>query len=590
MGGYGLKSLVLITGIISALVWSMPWLVTIGLFLLIIPGLILALMPTVFVYLLATVLIRSALPLQGWPATGTAFAIALALGFILPQPLRLIHKVRYDSAMRPEIVPAQPVKLAGEVLVINHKPSHYGRGAPPCEALCAALLATPGITGVTVRNEAADTDDKPQKHFRLDPARAGNSAAGPEKPEEIVSHLPKMLEPHKKGEPLTARSDWNQALQQAVISDWTIRLATSAGLNASDQMPAPDFTITITTSNRELWQPSIDRIEVARTGQAPLLRRSLVHQRQLAAPFYFGFEGGIENARFGIGYSTLKSAPLYPELDPLLELLRHTSLAQAIPDVAQSGALRAAVVAALDDPAASAARLGLSKGWMDSLPYRPAPEDLAMVNRIIADQRVTAIDKQVRRFYPKSATSELRAPLVARILNPATTPDERSSYGFLLAKLPEGTFALPTPDEAKILADPILRRQAAPLIERLADQGQPGLTQLMLILESEIAADRQWADQSPVIRAVRRGLARLGLAAASALPRIEELFARPRNPLANLSQEGDEWRIAMARMGKPVDDLPFNSRQNPELLERDKDQVRKRLATFDPAWESGYSY
>ena len=135
-----------------------------------------------------------------------------------------------------------------------------------------------------------------------------------------------------------------------------------------------------------------------------------------------------------------------------------------------------------------------------------------------------------------------------------------------------------------------MRRQAAPLIERLADQGQPGLTQLMLILESEIAADRQWADQSPVIRAVRRGLARLGLAAASALPRIEELFARPRNPLANLSQEGDEWRIAMARMGKPVDDLPFNSRQNPELLERDKNQIRKRLATFDPAWESGYSY
>ena len=66
--------------------------------------------------------------------------------------------------------------------------------------------------------------------------------------------------------------------------------------------------------------------------------------------------------------------------------------------------------------------------------------------------------------------------------------------------------------------------------------------------------------------------------------------ARQRNPLANLYQEGDEWRVTMARMGKPVDDLPFSSRDNPEMLERDKAEIRKRLAQFDPAWESGYSY
>lgn len=591
MGGYGLKALVVITGIISAVVWSAPSLVTIGLFLLIIPGLILAIMPTLFVYLLAALLIRSVLPLQGWPATAAALAIAVALGFILPQPLRLFHKARYEIATKPEIVPEKPVRLMGEVLVIDLKPSYYGstRG-PACDALCAALLATPGVTGVTIRNQTADADDPRQAHYRLDPAKAGSGGAGPSKPEEIIAHLPELREPHKKGEPLTARSDWHQALQQAVISDWTIRLATATGLSESREAPQPDFTITITASDRERWKPNVDRLEVARTGQKPLLRRSLVRQRQVAAPFHFGFEGGIENARFGIGYSLLKSAPLYPELDPLLELLSHTSLAQAIPDVAQSGALRAAVVAALDDPAASAARLGLSRGWMDSLPYRPAPEDLAMVNRIIADQRVTGIESQVRRFYPKSATPELRAPLVARILNPATTPDERSSYGFLLSKLPAGTFAVPTPDEARIFADPVLRRQAAPLIERLADQGQPGLVQLMQILEAEIASDTQWAIQSPVIRAVRRGLARLGPAAAGALPRIEELFARQRNPLANLYQEGDEWRVTMARMGKPVDDLPFSSRDNPEMLERDKAEIRKRLAQFDPAWESGYSY
>lgn len=591
MGGIGLKSLVLITGIISAVVWMVPSLVTIGLFLLVIPGLILMIMPTLFVYLLAALVIRAVLPLQGWPATATALVIAVVLGLILPQPLRLIHKAQYDSAMQPEIVPGEPVRLAGEVLVITRKPSHYGAlGDPGCEALCAALLTSPGVTGVTIRNEAADAGDPRQNHFRLDPGKAGGGGEGPNKPEDIIGHLPELREPHKTGEPLTARSDRQQALQQAVKSDWTIRLATSAGLSESKTAPAPDFTITITANNRARWKPNVDRLEVARTGQAPLLRRSLVRQRQLAAPVQFGFEGAIENARFGIGYSMLASAPVYPDFDPLLELLRHTSLAQAIPDVAQSGALRVAMLAALADPAASQAQLNLAKGWMDSLAYKPAPEDLALVNRIIADQRITGIRAQVNRFYQKSIPPELRGPLVARILNPASDPEELGAYARLLSKLPDGTYAQPTADEARILADPALRRQAAPFIERLADQGQPGLVQLMQILEAEIASDTQWAIQRPVIRAVRRGLARLGPAAASALPRIEELFARPRNPLANLSQEADEWRFTMARMGKPIDALPFPPGRKPESLERDQDRIRKRLADFDPAWESGYSY
>lgn len=586
----GLRGLVILTGIISAIVWSAPSIVTIGFFLLIIPGLVLASMPTLFVYLLAALMIRSVLPLQGWPATATALGIAVALGFILPQPLRLIHKAHYDSAMQPEVVPAQPVRLAGEVLLINQQPSHYGRGDPVCDALCAALLATPGVTGVTIRNEAADADDPRQKHFRLDPGKAGSGDAGPSKPEDIVGHLPELREPHKQGEPLTARSDHYQALQQAIISDWTIRLATSAGLGVTKTAPAPDITITITANNRARWQPNVDRLEVARTGQPPLLRRSLVRQRQLAAPFHFGFEGGIENARFGIGYSMLTSAPVYPDFDPLLELLAHTSLAQGIPDVTQSGALRAQVAAALDNPAATRAELNLAKGWIDSLNYRPADEDKALVGRIIADQRITGIRAQVNRIYPKSVPPELRGALVTRILNPASDPEERNAYGWLLSKLPEGTFAHPTPDEARILADPVLRREAAPLIERLADQGQPGLVQLMMILETEIASDQQWAVQQPVIRAVRRGLARLGPAAASALPLIAELFARPRNPLANLYQEAEEWRVAMARMGMPIDALPFSRNNTPEQLERDKAQIRKRLATYDPNWESGYSY
>jgi hypothetical protein len=588
--GIGLKALVLITGVISAVVWMMPSLVTIGLFMLVIPGLILAIMPTVFVYLLAALVIRAVLPIDGTPGLVVSLILAGALGLILPQPTRLSQRAQFNNALRPEIVPAQPIRLAGEVLVINNRPSFYGRDDPICGELCAALLTTPGVSGVTIRNEAADADHPRQKHFQLDPAKAGSGSEGPNKPEAIVAHLPELREPPKQGEPITARSDRHRALEQAIISDWTIRLATLAGLNVTQTAPAPDFIITIATSKRERWKPNVERLEVAQPGGDPLLRRSLVSQRILAVPFSFSFEGGIENARFGIGSAMLKTAPLYPDFDAVLELLSHTSMAEAIPDLAQSGALRAKVVTALDNPAASQLELNLAKGWIDSLSYNPADEDKALVNRVIADQRITGIGSQMNRIYPKSVPPDLRTALVARILNPASDPGERQRYGWLLSKLPEGSFATLAPDEARILADPVLRRQAAPLIERLADQGRPALPGLMQILESEIASDQQWAVQRPVIRAVRRGLARLGPAAASALPRIEELFARRRNPLANLHNEAVEWRVAMARMGKPVDQLPFPSDSKPEVLARDKANIQKRLDTYDPTWESGYSY
>lgn len=591
MGGHGLKTLVLISGAISALVWLAPSLVTIGFFMLIIPGMILAIMPTVFVYLLAALLIRMILPFSGPPATLAALAIAVAIGFILPEPWRLMQTAQYRSAMKPDVLPAEPIRLAGEVLVVRQRDARSSVADVRCEALCAALLATPGVTGVTWRETWLGRDDIRQRHFRLDPAAAGKAdGKGPLRPEDIVMHLPEINAPHQKGEKLTARSERRQEIEQAVKSDWTIRLATQAAIVEAPEGPAPAWTISIIDDVGGGWKPRTSRVELAAGQGDPVLRSSLVSQKLLARPFHFGFEGGIDNARFVVAHTRLANAPAYPDFAAQQVLLRHTSLIDAIPDAGQSAALRAAVVAAIDDPAASSARLDLARGWMDSLPYQPAPDDRALAHRVIAEQRITGIDKQVRRFYAKSAPAELRDSLAARIVNPASSEQERRTYGFLLSKLPPGAFAELRPNEARILTDPALRRQAAPFIERLADQGQPGLIQLMRILEDEIASDAQWAVQRPVIRAVRRGLARMGPAAASALPRIRELFGRTRNPLANLWQEGTEWRVAMARMGQPIDDLFWLPDRKPESLERDKAQIRKRLANFDPAWESGYSY
>lgn len=590
MSGIGLKTLVLITGAISAVVWLMPGLVTLGFFLFIIPGLILMIMPTVFLYLLAALAIRSILPFGGMGGTALALAIALAIGWLVPQPFRIKERAQYNQALLPEVLPQQPLALEGEVLVVVRKQDPRTVGKPTCDKLCAALLATPGVTGVTLRHESSDGEKWAQARFRLDPALAGQSAGlVPSKPEDIVNHLPRDERKREPG-PWKAENDPINRLRKAVISDWALRLSARAGLVEEAEGPAPSLTITVAERIGGGKYPLISRIEVADASGTVALRRSHVTQRLMEMPFHFGFTGSIENARFEVAHTQLSTGPSYPEFDPLRELLVHTALRSALPDPELSTELRAEVVSALDDPAATPARLALARGWMDSLDYTPAEPDLALVNRIIADQRITGIRKQVGRFYSKKVPIELREALVQRIVNPASGDDERRAYAQLLSKLPEGSFARLSRMEYDILADPVMRRAAAPLIERLGDQGEAGRKALMQILEAEIATRAQWAVQQPVIRAVRRGLARLGPAAAPSLPRIEQLFALGNNPLANAAQEADEWRICMARMSKPINDLPFPRNYKPEMIEREKAQIRKRLEEFDPAWESGYSY
>jgi hypothetical protein len=61
-----------------------------------------------------------------------------------------------------------------------------------------------------------------------------------------------------------------------------------------------------------------------------------------------------------------------------------------------------------------------------------------------------------------------------------------------------------------------------------------------------------------VLAAVRRAFIRLGPDAASALPAVIELFDQPDTPLAQLSKDGDFWRVAMVRMGRAIEDVPFS--------------------------------
>jgi hypothetical protein len=52
-------------------------------------------------------------------------------------------------------------------------------------------------------------------------------------------------------------------------------------------------------------------------------------------------------------------------------------------------------------------------------------------------------------------------------------------------------------------------------------------------------------------------LIRLGPDAAGALPAIIELFDQPSTPLADNPDEMDRWRVAMVRIGRPIEQVPF---------------------------------
>jgi hypothetical protein len=191
----------------------------------------------------------------------------------------------------------------------------------------------------------------------------------------------------------------------------------------------------------------------------------------------------------------------------------------------------------------------------------------------------------------------LREPLVERLAAPEADADAgtegdrdaRRILGGVIASLPPGTFASPSPAELHLLGDPTLRSRAPGLIVRQADRGAAGVPLLLDIIEYH---SRAWAESrkdpyrrpesgdnrdAVTIDAVRIALCRLGPIAASALPRMMSL---DREHEASRVPWGDrEWTFALARMGQPVESFV-----KPENLSGTTEQfhanLRRRLANF----------
>jgi len=58
------------------------------------------------------------------------------------------------------------------------------------------------------------------------------------------------------------------------------------------------------------------------------------------------------------------------------------------------------------------------------------------------------------------------------------------------------------------------------------------------------------------------------------------LFDQPHTPLAQLSKEGDFWRVAMVRMGRPIEDVPFSPVHTVEQIAYQRSRI---IRAVEPA-------
>jgi hypothetical protein len=603
-----LKLYLAVTGIGAFIAIAFPAIVVVALFL-IVPGLILSLMPTAFLY--GCVFAAIWLPLQAWlgpwPATIIALPATIGLLYAIAIPSNAASRVRLAQATRPDITPGQRLVVSGHVrldmpsLAIEAFDPANPKAVRPvrCNALCAAMLFTPGVESVTLnptRNrgatEAGAIGDTP-----LDPS-ARTFRRVPR------AQCTETLQP-SDASGLGADYDGIRALE----AEWNLRLSTSDCLIAVPTPAHYDLVVAQGSYTQfgdrvrgKDWSlgpraVEINRLEIRRPGGPVLLRTLIATTEALTRPLLISPGGSLENFSFGWSRSTLSNAARYATLDTGKLLKAHTNLALSADPVATARLARDRLQAMVDDPAVTVTDTGWAAAESYFAQLRKTgieKADLRLLPALVRDPRMTrfqGIWDAVHALGDQGTI--LRAAMVDRLAAPEAEGDReaRQTLGKAIASLPPGTFASPSPTELQLLADPALRSRAPGLVARQSDRGAAAVPLLLDIIEYH---SRAWAESrndrnrrrepgdnrdAVTIDAVRVAFCRLGPAAASALPRLMALADE--REATGVPWGDREWTYALARLGQPVESFT-----KPGNLSGTTDQfhanLRRRLANFRP--------
>ena len=564
------RTVLWVSGVLTAIDVAIPQLVGIGVFLLILPGLILALAPTVFIYTATFALARRFLPINHAVALNLVAAfMTLGLGILVMLPMAAAGWFAFNLAATGDVAPHDRVVIGGDVLLINDETrTEYiaGKQQVLCDALCAALLDTPGVRMVTIAHRDVPTS------YRLVPkGEAGSKAVAPKSPEQILQYVPERPVP---GERRDYQADMaaRKARENAVIAHWGLLLANDVALSIVPSPQHHDQTISMTSTGRSgFHHVAVRQVDVRDREGRVLMRRQRVTATRMFVPLFVvphDSFGGAGSAGWKLARMDLVTGDRLLGVNSITVLFNDTTLARPSEpgDAATSmvAGMRERLAAALMQPGAPA-DLSLANPWLATINWQSINDgDLELLGKLIVDTRVIDLP----RLYDRgtgSVRAELRGAIVARLINPATLPQLRNRLDPLVRSMPPGTFAVSTPDELTLLHNPLLRMNAPGLVERLADQGKAGVPELARILQEDVRVE-PWTMRQDLFKAVRRALIRLGPDAAGALPVVVELFDQGGTLLAPDSNERGEWRIAMVRMGRPVEDVPFEPRLTAEQI------------------------
>ena len=575
-----------VSGFLTLIAVGIPQSVTLGLWLLVVPGVILALAPTVFLYTATFAIVRRLLPITHSVAPNLVAAfITLGLGVLVALPMTLAGRWAFNRAATGDVAPRNRVVIGGDVLLNNnYTPTGdiAGKISVPCDALCAALLDTPGVRTVTIAGtDFSDNPVKPTSYRLLPKGEAGSNGMAPTSPEQILQYLPEK--PVSSGRrDFQAEMAARKAQENAIIARWGLRLASEVTLSMVPSPQHHDLTITITYPIKQgSHSVTVRQAEVRDREGRVLLRRQHVTAEAVFAPLLV-MPYNLPNSKWGLAISEIETSDRLGDTKPITILFDETTLARPSEPADAAASMRDRLAAAVMQPG-EPADLSLSAPWLATINWQSISDgDIELLGKLIADVRVIDLS----RLYENAGRfvrAELRGAIVARMLNPATSPRLRNRIDDLLRFMPTGTFAVPTPDELALLRDQPLRLNASGLVERLADQGKAGAPELVRILQDDVRVE-PWVKREGILRAVRRAFIRLGPDAASALPVVIELFDQPHPPLANISKDMDFWRVAMVRMGRPIEDVPFSPVHTVEQIPRERSRIMRAVepARDDP--------
>lgn len=566
----------IITGITAAMVILCPMLVVLGFVALIIPGLMLLSTPTLFVYLAATIGFQLVLPKKlGWGVIPIAILLAFGVSWLIMQPQRSAAITEFQAELLPDILPDEPVRLNGNVYVENGELYRD----PECDYLCAMLLDLPGVKSVTIENTNSKIGSVTHSVAAFALVRPGADAA----PGVLPSNPGQLVRKHRGpaiGRILNEMGSFDA--EKALDAHWALRLAGAERIDVVEPTPSEkaDWIVRLVSIDTEK-HPHIKRIEIVRAGSDVQYRKSHVSHFVPSRFLYFGFNvkfgsGTISDASFGLGGSTWKSPGEEFDLEPtLLEAIEIPRLA----DLANTRErLRREVQLAIDDPNATPARLELARRWLALFFYNATKDDYALIARIVGDRRIKDLAVPLRNVFHMGKTpDELSIAYAQRITFDDSTHEERAELAAALASMSPGIFANPDPAHLEIWTRPELYEQAAPFLSRLADLGAQRALPMLNDALDHVTTNKFWTEQSRMVNGIREAYASLGPAAKQDAPRITELILQRESPIASSFDDVQAWRLVLARMGVPLEELPFFSKTNQDEIDRIKSEIREQL-------------